>query len=245
MEFLFLDRLQCLWRRLYGYAQPAEIEKLLTGWFSPDLYLALSACWPVHSPVFQVSAPSGFGNGTVHCGVVQPYIPAKLKWDDTRERENLKTLWQMTRFVGQTECEVLLWPEAATPWPVIGNEAMREQIELLSRELDKPILMETCCLDDQEEDRAGRTGFSESIRRTLEEYYAKRELVPFEVCAGAVRIHQKGSTAGRECLPGDAGLIPLEAVDASGKLDRWSLKISFRLWRWRACGRGVDFRGYK
>lgn len=190
-------------------------RKLLTGWFSPDLYLALGLLAGCIVLFFKCLPRPDSATGQFTAGVVQPYIPAELKWDDTRERENLKTLWQMTRFVGQTECEVLLWPEAATPWPVIGNEAMREQIELLSRELDKPILMGNLAyLDDQEEDRWQNGIFRvDPEGGLLEGYYAKRELVPFgEYVPEPFGFIKKVVPLGGECLPGsDTGLIPLEA----------------------------------
>ena len=201
---------QTLWIRA-----TSRNRKLLTGWFSPDLYLALGLLAGCIVLFFKCLPRPDSATGQFTAGVVQPYIPAKLKWDDTRERENLKTLWQMTRFVGQTECEVLLWPEAATPWPVIGNEAMREQIELLSRELDKPILMGNLAyLDDREEDRWQNGIFRvDPESGLLEEYYAKRELVPFgEYVPEPFGFIKKVVPLGGECLPGsDAGLIPLEA----------------------------------
>ena len=72
--------------------------------------------------------------------VVQPYIAPELKWDTNRELDNLEILERQTRFVSNLESDVILWPEAATPWPVMGTPQMQVRVERLVNEIEKPIL---------------------------------------------------------------------------------------------------------
>lgn len=154
---------------------------LWANWFSPDLYLALALlgfCFVV----FFRGLPDGEGGETagVKFGVVQPYTPPELKWDTERERENLRILERQTRFVGSLENEVLLWPEAATPWPVLGRPEMRKRVERLVRGLGRPLLMGNLAIERGETDRWYNGAFVVYPDTGLEEdFYAKRQLVPF------------------------------------------------------------------
>ncbi|MGC6454952.1 MAG: apolipoprotein N-acyltransferase [Coraliomargaritaceae bacterium] len=205
---------QTLWIRA-----TSRNRKLLTGWFSPDLYLALSLLIACIALFFKSLPDRDSACGQFSAGVVQPYISAELKWDDAREQENLETLWQMTRFVGQTECDVLLWPEAATPWPVVGNEAMCEQIESLSRELGKPVLMGNLAYLESVVSRGGADVWQNGIflvdpdSGLSDARYAKRELVPFgEYVPEPFGFINKVVPLGGQCVRGsDPGLILLAA----------------------------------
>lgn len=199
---------QTLWIRATNRSR-----KLLTGWFSPDLYLALSLLLACIALFFKSLPRPDSGTGYFTAGIVQPYTPAELKWEDERSRENMETLRQMTRFVGQTECEILLWPEAATPWPVIGSEAMRADIETLSQELAKPILMGNLAYLDHTEEDSWQNGIFlvDPNKGLFEEYYAKRKLVPFgEYVPEPFGFIRKVVPLGGDCIPGeDPALIQL------------------------------------
>ncbi len=214
VSFLLVIFNACIAQTLWIRATQRN-RKLLTGWFSPDLYLALSLLIASIGLFFK-SLPrpdSDMGHFTV--GVVQPYISGDLKWEDALARENMATLRQMTRFVGQTECEVLLWPEAATPWPVIGSEAMRVDIETLSRELAKPILMGNLAYLDQREVDSWQNGIFlvDPDKGLFEDYYAKRKLVPFgEYVPVPFGFMNRVVPLGGYCIPGsEPGLLSLEA----------------------------------
>ena len=98
-------------------------RKVWTGWFSPDLYLALALLGGCLY-IFFKTLPEKEGIVPLFtAGVVQPYIAPELKWDTDREIENLAILERQTRFVGSLEVDLILWPEAATPWPVARRSA--------------------------------------------------------------------------------------------------------------------------
>ena len=214
VSFLLITFNACVAQTLWIRATNRD-RKLLTGWFSPDLYLALGLLIGCITLFFKSLPERDSDTGHFTVGVVQPYIPVDLKWDDARSRENMETLRQMTRFVGQTECEVLLWPEAATPWPVVGSEAVKVDIEMLSRELAKPILMGNLAyLDNTEEDEWQNGIFLVDPDNGLfDRYYAKRTLVPFgEYVPRPFGFIRKIVPLGGDCIPGeDSGLIPLQA----------------------------------
>lgn len=218
ISFLLIAFNACVAQTLWIRAT-SRTRRLLTGWFSPDLYLALGLLAGCIVLFFKCLPRPDSATGQFIAGVVQPYIPAELKWDDARELENQQILWRMTRFVGQTECEVLLWPEAATPWPVVGNEAMCEQIESLSRELGKPVLMGNLAYLESVVSRGGADVWQNGIflvdpeRGLSTDYYAKRELVPFgEYVPEPFGFINKVVPLGGQCVPGsDPGLIPLAA----------------------------------
>ncbi|MEN8662583.1 MAG: apolipoprotein N-acyltransferase [Lentimonas sp.] len=155
-------------------------ERMLwTGWFSPDLYVAmvgLALC----IYVFFSSLPERNSTEDLFtAAVVQPYIAPELKWDNNRELENLDILERQTRFVAAIDSDVVLWPEAATPWPVIGYPDMATRVERLVNEIDKPILMGNLAWD-KESDLWYNGAFiclpGEGVRSN---FYVKRELVPF------------------------------------------------------------------
>ena len=89
-------------------------HSLWVGWFSPDLYVGLGMLGLCVYLFFQSLPRPESWRSLFTAGVVQPYIPAELKWDTDRELENLEILFRQTRFVGTLESDVILWPEAAT-----------------------------------------------------------------------------------------------------------------------------------
>lgn len=149
------------------------------GWFSPDLYLGLAGLgFAIY--VFFSSLPSPDSTQKLFtAAVVQPYIPPNLKWDTDRELQNVEILERQTRFVASLESDLILWPEAATPWPIVGTPQMQRRVERLVDELDKPILMGNLADDPETGAWANGTFLVEPGTGLVPDYYAKRELVPF------------------------------------------------------------------
>lgn len=201
-------------------------RKLWSGWFSPDLYVALGLLIGSVFWFFKVLPTPQSASGHFTAGVVQPYIPGELKWDEDRAMEHLRTLLRMTRFVAQTECEVLLWPEAATPWPVLGHERTQRTVESLSNELGKPLLMGNLAWKRVALEQSGNDLWQNGIflvdpeEGLAEQYYVKRELVPFgEYIPRPFAFLKKFVPVGGDCSPGDGpGLIKLNLGDCDWRV---------------------------
>ncbi|MEC7230956.1 MAG: hypothetical protein VXV91_07140, partial [Verrucomicrobiota bacterium] len=116
-------------------------RKLWMGWFSPDLYVGMGALGFCIYVFFSALPHPDSTDRMFTAAVVQPYIAPELKWDTNRELDNLEILERQTRLVSNLESDVILWPEAATPWPVMGTPQMQVRVERLVNEIEKPILM--------------------------------------------------------------------------------------------------------
>ena len=153
--------------------------KLWSGWFSPDLYAAM-VLLGVCIFVFFKSLPQRERILPLFtAAVVQPYIEPDLKWDATKEAENLAILERQTQFVASLEADIVLWPEAATPWPVRGYPQMQARVEALADTIDKPILMGNLAVDRKDDLWYNGTFLVEPKTGLVEHFYAKRALVPF------------------------------------------------------------------
>lgn len=144
----------------------------------PEFYIALFLLLGTIGLFFRTVSPSSTDREPLFtAGVVQPYIEQPLKWKQEEAQNNLATLAQQTTFVRLLDPDLLLWPEAATPWPIRGDAVMRRWTERFVHQLDRPLLMGNYAhenqilhngifLVDPEEGLYGH-------------YYAKRKLVPF------------------------------------------------------------------
>ncbi|MFU8848177.1 MAG: apolipoprotein N-acyltransferase [Opitutales bacterium] len=188
-------------------------RKMWMGWFSPDLYLAMGALGGcIYLFFYSLPAP-GSSERLFTAGVVQPYIPPDLKWDSEREKENLEILERQTRFVASLDNDLVLWPEAAAPWPVSGYPAMTERIRLLSKEIEKPILMGGLIFESETDLWYNGVALFDPVLGLSGELYKKRKLVPFGeyVPAPFERIVGKFVPLEGSFAPGDApALIHIE-----------------------------------
>ncbi|ADE55038.1 apolipoprotein N-acyltransferase [Coraliomargarita akajimensis] len=215
VSFLLLFFNVCVAQTLWQRATTKE-RKLWSGWFSPDLYAGMGALAACIAVFFNSLPKPNRVTELFTAGVVQPYIPADLKWEAEKERQNLEILGQMTRFVGTTDSDLLLWPEAATPWPVVGVQQMRYWIEDLSDELSKPILMGNLAWYEDRDAWYNGAFLVEPETGLREDYYVKRELVPFgEYVPKPFGFIGKFVPVGGDFIPGeDAGLIELQTAGA-------------------------------
>ena len=187
-------------------------RKLWSGWFSPDLYLGLGALGFCVAVFFKTLPEKGTAEALFTAGVVQPYIPPSLKWDDAKARQNLEILEKQTAFVASLESDLLLWPEAATPLPILGHAGQQERTEAMVRRLGKPLLMGNLSAD-WDSDIWGNGIFLATPEAGLADgYYLKRELVPFgEYVPTPFGFIEKVVPVGGRFTPGSGpALIPLE-----------------------------------
>ena len=192
-----------------------RVRKLWSGWFSLDLYVAM-ALLGLCLFVFFKSLPQRQSIVSLFtAAVVQPYIVPELKWDEAKELENLEILERQTQFVASLEADIVLWPEAATPWPVGGNRQMQEWVEALVNTIGKPILMGNLAVDREADRWYNGIFLVEPHTGLVDSFYTKRELVPFgEFVPPPFGFIDKVVPVGGSFVPGSgAGLLEITVAE--------------------------------
>ena len=186
-------------------------RKLWMGWFSPDLYVGMGALGFCIYVFFSALPHPDSTERMFTAAVVQPYIAPELKWDTNRELENLEILERQTRFVSSLESDVILWPEAATPWPVMGTPQMQVRVERLVNEIEKPILMGNLAEDRVTKEWRNGVFLVKPGVGLSSDFYTKRELVPFgEYVPPILSFIDKCVPVGGRFIPGkEVSLINL------------------------------------
>lgn len=148
---------------------------------SQEFFLALFivlACFSLHVTEMAHRAAEPFAR----VAFVQPYIPQQLKWEESKAREILGVLAQQNASAAATRPELILWPEAATPWAVRGDENMKKFVEQLAQRAQAPILLGSIATENTgaANEQWLNAAFVVSPTKGLQaDYYAKRHLVPF------------------------------------------------------------------
>ena len=211
----------CCVAQTFRHRFVARERKLWMGWFSPDLYLALGGLGFCIYVFFSVLPKPDSFKELFTAAVVQPYIVPELKWDSERETENYEILERQTRFVASLDSDVILWPEAATPWPVFGYPQMQSRVLSLSNEIKKPILMGTLAYEREGDLWYTGVGLAYPDPRMDDVFYAKRELVPFGeyVPSPFDRVVKKFVPLEGSFIPGEeAHIIHLELGEQSWRI---------------------------
>lgn len=150
---------------------------------SQEFFLALFlvlACFSVH--VQSAFNRAHFTVPFARVALVQPYIPQNLKWDETKEVEIRDVLMAGTVAAAATKPDVIIWPEAATPWAVRGDANMKAFVEALAQRAQTPLLVGSIAIEQPR--TPGEKWFNGAFVVTPASglqsvYYAKRQLVPF------------------------------------------------------------------
>ena len=113
---------------------------------------------------------------------VQPAIPQEVKWDPSKGESIFETLERGTLVAAANEPEVILWPEASTPWAVRGDEQVRERVESLAVRARAPLLLGSIVIEHPAQ--ADEAWYNGMLVVTPDlglqtAWYAKRHLVPF------------------------------------------------------------------
>jgi apolipoprotein N-acyltransferase len=132
----------------------------------------------------------------------------------------VEILERQTRFVASLESDLILWPEAATPWPILGTPQMRFRVERLVDEIGKPILMGNLAEDVDTGEWSNGTFLVEPDKGLSSQFYVKRELVPFgEYVPPPFGFIDKVVPIGGSFAPGDSvGLIELKLGEKTFKV---------------------------
>jgi apolipoprotein N-acyltransferase len=141
----------------------------------------LVACVTIH--VQEVFNRGRFAVPLGRVAFVQPYIPQTVKWDPARDQEILNILEQKTlQEAAENRPDLILWPEATTPWAVRGNDNMRDWVDSLAKRAKAPLLLGSIAIERRgtpEETLYNGAFVVDPLIGVQAVYYAKRHLVPF------------------------------------------------------------------
>ncbi|HEY8932726.1 MAG TPA: apolipoprotein N-acyltransferase [Rariglobus sp.] len=115
---------------------------------------------------------------------VQPYIPQEVKWDNDQGPAILQVLENLTLSAAATKPDVILWPEATTPWAVKGDANMQAWVEHVATRAGVPLVLgsiarQPSAADPAEEDWLNGVFAVDPKTGVQPHFYAKRKLVPF------------------------------------------------------------------
>jgi apolipoprotein N-acyltransferase len=149
----------------------------------PEFLLALfllMACVSIH--VQETFNRRQFAAPLAKIAFVQPYIPQEVKWDSTKGPGILDVLRTTTLQAATARPDLILWPEASTPWAVKGDENARAFVENLAQRAQTPMLIGSIAAENR--GAADEAWFNaafvvDPVTGLQTTYYAKRHLVPF------------------------------------------------------------------
>ncbi len=150
---------------------------------SPELLLALFlvlVCLSIH--VQETANRGRYAEPFARVAFVQPDIPARVKWDVSKEPEIMKALWSTTLAARDLHPDLVLWPESTTPFPLNDDPAMKRFVELLSAQLKAPMLVGADAIERAAGGRVDAYNAAFVVDPQLgvqTAYYAKRRLVQF------------------------------------------------------------------
>jgi len=156
-----------------------------TGWRlrRPEFLLALFLLMVCVSVQVQEAFNSArFSRKLADVAFVLPNIPQAVKWDPSRGQDILQTLEKLTLLAAATGPDLIVWPEATTPWAVRGDERTRAWIESLDARAKAPLLLGSIAIDQP--GQPGESWYNAMFVVTPDAglqpaFYAKRHLVPF------------------------------------------------------------------
>jgi apolipoprotein N-acyltransferase len=115
-------------------------------------------------------------------GLIQPYIPQAIKWDESKASGILEILTSATERAALARADLLVWPEAVTPFAVKGNDSVRSWTESLVAKTGIPLLMGSVAIENNGQPDAYWTNGAfviDPVEGLQPSSYAKRHLVPF------------------------------------------------------------------
>ncbi len=171
-----------------AYGHRLFFEKELKGLRkrSQEFFLAvfgLLVCLSVH--VSESVNRYHFHQDVGKIGFVQPDVPQEVKWDPSQGPAIVETLQQATATVARRNPDLILWPEAVTPWAVRGDPTVQDFVENVAREAEAPLLLGSIAREpaatgvDGEEHWYNGAFMVDPVLGVEAEYYRKRHLVPF------------------------------------------------------------------
>jgi len=149
----------------------------------PEFLLALfflMVCLSVH--VRETFNRGQFTVPLARVAFVQPYIPQDVKWDPAKGPGILDVLEKTTLAAAATRPDLILWPEASTPWAVKGDDSAKAFVESIAQRAAVPLLLGSIATEHRgsPDEQWFNAAFAvDPITGVQTSYYAKRHLVPF------------------------------------------------------------------
>lgn len=142
--------------------------------FCPDLYIGMSVFLLMLLPLL-VIAPKDDDfakDRRISVGICQPYL--MQKWEQNAVQLHKSSLIRQTKFLGILDPDLIVWPEASTPYALNLD---RLWVEELSKQVDTPLLVGAVIKEDEASYNA--VSLVSPSRGLNPEFYAKQILVPF------------------------------------------------------------------
>lgn len=113
---------------------------------------------------------------------VQPNIPQSIKWDPAEGPGIVQVLERTTRQAASMRPDLILWPEASTPFSVREDPGVRAWAEQLVAAVKVPLLLGSVTVED--EGTSQETWYNSALlidpsAGIRPDVYSKRHLVPF------------------------------------------------------------------
>ncbi|MFT3784368.1 MAG: apolipoprotein N-acyltransferase [Nibricoccus sp.] len=124
----------------------------------------------------------GFTKPLARVAFVQPYIPQSVKWDESKADSIRQTLEELTLRAGESHPDLILMPEAVTPYAVKGEPWMQKWTEQLVARAGAQLLLGSVEIENPNSPNPiwRNSAFLIDPVSGLTPYgYSKRHLVPF------------------------------------------------------------------
>ncbi|HXA14405.1 MAG TPA: apolipoprotein N-acyltransferase [Opitutaceae bacterium] len=133
-------------------------------------------------PLSETFHRAAYAQPLARVAFVQPDIPQTVKWDPASGPAILDVLEKNTIAAAESYPEVILWPEATTPWAVRDDEQVRAWAEALVRRAHVPLVLGSDVIEHA--NQPGEAWYNaacvvDPATGLQPVYYAKRKLVPF------------------------------------------------------------------
>ena len=150
-----------------------KAEGFLNRSICPEFYLGLLLLLGLLSPYFSGSTTTQSKEmKLIKVGICQPYLLDK--WESGMASKHKEILRKQTEFLAMLRPDLILWPEASTPYPLNLDSAW---VNELSAKTGIPMLVGSVIREDEYSYNA--MVYVDPVSGVQPEWYAKQVLVPF------------------------------------------------------------------
>jgi len=154
------------------------------GWFRfcPEFLVGMIVWMFATFGVLQIKLERGERETLFRAALIQPYVPQPDKWDPGKSSEITSEIERQVEFQKHIGADIVVLPEAVLPYPLIGDDGMRQWAERITDDFGGPVLMGALAAEGKSygED-PWYNGFMILYPNDglAPAYYKKRQLVPY------------------------------------------------------------------